>query len=320
MEENIHHYQQDLLGESYERTTLHLKHDDEGPVVATLVRKKNFEKTRKAALYVHGYIDYFFQTEMAEQFNLHGYDFYALDLRKYGRSYLPHQSLFHVKDIKEYDEEISLSLDMIEKEGHDCVVMCGHSTGGLTMTYYTIRHPHHSLIKALWLNSPFYDFNTDMLTKKIGLPLVGVLAKLFPNLRMPNGLNKHYARSLHKDHLGEWDFNLDWKPLDFPYSSISFIRAVHQVHQVLASGSKINVPTLVMYSKQSKNPKEWSEDIAKSDLVLNVKDIEEKAKKLYGDITTMSIENGIHDLVLSSKDVRNQVYQSLFSWLQEKGV
>ncbi len=29
--------------------------------------------------------DYFFQTEMADQFNQHGYDFYALDLRKYGR-------------------------------------------------------------------------------------------------------------------------------------------------------------------------------------------------------------------------------------------
>ncbi len=29
-----------------------------------------------------------FQTEMAEQFNQHGYDFYALDLRKYGRSHL----------------------------------------------------------------------------------------------------------------------------------------------------------------------------------------------------------------------------------------
>jgi alpha-beta hydrolase superfamily lysophospholipase len=28
---------------------------------------------------------------MAEKFNQHGYDFYALDLRKYGRSHLSHQ-------------------------------------------------------------------------------------------------------------------------------------------------------------------------------------------------------------------------------------
>ncbi len=45
--------------------------------------QKSPQNTQKAVLYIHGFIDYFFQTEMAEQFNQHGYDFYALDLRKY---------------------------------------------------------------------------------------------------------------------------------------------------------------------------------------------------------------------------------------------
>ncbi len=320
MKTNSHPYQTDILGPPYEQTVLKLADDYEGKVVATLIRKKNSEKTKKAALYIHGYIDYFFQTEMAERFNLHGYDFYALDLRKYGRSHLPHQSLFLVKDLQEYDEEISMALDIIGDEGHDTVLMCGHSTGGLTTTYYTIRHPKHPLLKALWLNSPFYDFNVDSFTKKIGIPLASRLAGLLPTLQLPNRLNKHYARSLHKDYAGEWNFNLNWKPLDFPYSSIHFIKAVHRVHRVLWQSPEISVPTLIMYSTQSKKNNEWNDDVTKSDLVLDVKGIENQAKKLKGDITTMSVKNGVHDLVLSSKEVREFVYSKLFAWLTEKRI
>ena len=78
-------YQPDHLGTGYEQTTLNFPDDFEGAVTATLVWKKADTATKKAVLYIHGFIDYFFQTEMAEQFNQHGFDFYALDLRKYGR-------------------------------------------------------------------------------------------------------------------------------------------------------------------------------------------------------------------------------------------
>jgi alpha-beta hydrolase superfamily lysophospholipase len=89
---NSYKYQTDILGEDYQQLTLNFADDYDGKVVATLVRKKSAQATKKAVLYIHGFSDYFFQTEMAEQFNQHGYDFYALDLRKYGRSKLPHQS------------------------------------------------------------------------------------------------------------------------------------------------------------------------------------------------------------------------------------
>ena len=86
-------YQPDILGTDYEQATLNFPDDYEGKVVATLIRKKAAQPTKKAVLYIHGFIDYFFQTEMAERFNQHGFDFYALDLRKYGRSILPHQNI-----------------------------------------------------------------------------------------------------------------------------------------------------------------------------------------------------------------------------------
>ena len=74
-------YQPDILGTGYEQATLNFPDDYEGKVVATLIRKKAAQPTKKAVLYIHGFIDYFFQTEMAERFNQHGFDFYALDLR-----------------------------------------------------------------------------------------------------------------------------------------------------------------------------------------------------------------------------------------------
>ena len=104
---NTAFYQPDVLGSNYEQMTLNFADDYDGKVIATLVRKKAAQATKKAVLYIHGFSDYFFQTEMAEQFNQHGYDFYALDLRKYGRSKLPHQKFYYVLDLREYDAEIA---------------------------------------------------------------------------------------------------------------------------------------------------------------------------------------------------------------------
>ncbi|HEU4347317.1 MAG TPA: alpha/beta hydrolase, partial [Actinoplanes sp.] len=80
------------MGAPYERYVIDLPPDDEGPVVATLVRRRADNPSRRAVLYVHGWVDYFFQTHLADFFVERGWDFYALDLRKYGRSLLAHQT------------------------------------------------------------------------------------------------------------------------------------------------------------------------------------------------------------------------------------
>ena len=59
--------------------------EPEHEAVATLVRHAGPASSR-AVLYVHGWSDYFFQTHLAEAVESWGYDFYALDLRRYGRS------------------------------------------------------------------------------------------------------------------------------------------------------------------------------------------------------------------------------------------
>ena len=313
-------YQADILGEGYEQATLNFPDDYEGKVTATLIRKKASQSTNKAVLYIHGFIDYFFQTEMAEQFNQHGFDFYALDLRKYGRSILPHQKYYNIHEIAEYDAEITQALDIIGAEHHENVLLCGHSTGGLTTTLYVAHHPNHPLIKALWVNSPFYDFNMNPIKRAVGVPSLSRLAQKFPNLQFPSELNKWYAASLHKDLKGEWDFNLDWKKSSYPKVRISFIRAIYEAQKEIHQGVRVDVPVLVMHSHQTKNPRKWGKDAQSSDVILDVKDIQKYAKKIQGDVTIREIPNGVHDLVLSEKTVRDSVYQQLFSWLETKGL
>jgi alpha-beta hydrolase superfamily lysophospholipase len=80
---------------------------------------------------VHGFADYFFQTVAADWWVERGYDFYALDLRKYGRSWLPHQTPTYVADVTTYYEDLDAALAVVAA-GHDHVVMSAHSTGGLT--------------------------------------------------------------------------------------------------------------------------------------------------------------------------------------------
>ncbi len=313
-------YQPDILGSGYEQLTINLPDDYEGKVTATLVRKKASQTTNKAVLYIHGFIDYFFQTEMAEQFNQHGYDFYALDLRKYGRSYLPHQKYYYVLNLNEYDAEITQALEIIGQEGHNSVLLSGHSTGGLITTLYAAHYPNHPLVKALWCNSPFYDFNMPAWKKKLALPRLAALGRHLPKLKFPSELNKWYVPSLHQKFHGEWNFDLNWKKDSYPFAYLSFVHAIFEAQKEIHAGAQVNVPTLIMHSHKTSYPKKFNRDAQTTDVILEVKDIVKYGNKLQGDVNVMTIQNGLHDLVLSAPDVRTKVYASLFQWLEQKEI
>jgi len=61
-------YAPDPLGADFEQRILPQSPDYEGPVRAVLVRHRAQPATTRAVLYVHGFNDYFFQREMAEQY------------------------------------------------------------------------------------------------------------------------------------------------------------------------------------------------------------------------------------------------------------
>ena len=107
-------WQPDRLLPGFEVLELPAPDDYDGRVVATLVRLPAGDAPRDAVLYVHGFIDYFFQHHLAERFAAEGYAFYALDLRKHGRSLLPHQHACCCKDISEYHDDLTRALAEID--------------------------------------------------------------------------------------------------------------------------------------------------------------------------------------------------------------
>ena len=84
-------------------------------MVATLVRKTPANRHRRAVLYIHGWNDYFFQTHLADHLSDLGFDFYALDLRRYGRSLRVGHLRGFITNLDEYGVELGASADLIAR-------------------------------------------------------------------------------------------------------------------------------------------------------------------------------------------------------------
>lgn len=309
-------YTIDILGGNFEKRTLPLKDDYEGQVEATLVRRLCAKPSDKAVLYIHGFNDYFFQEELAHNYNEQGQNFYALDLRKYGRSYLPHQKLNNVRSLQEYDEEISIALAIIKQEGNDQLLLNGHSTGGLIISYFAARNPNSTLFHGLICNSPFYAYNLSFFERKFAIPLLSALGKRFPKPLLPAGFNELYGQSLHKEYRGEWDYSLIWKPNHIEKVNLGFLHAIHEAQKVIQNNCSVTVPLLVLHSDHSITVKKWTDDLKITDAVLDVTHIAKYGKLINGNVTIIEIKEGMHDLVLSKLAVRQQVYDVMFNWIK----
>ena len=308
----------DVLGEPYVRRTITLDPDREGEVVATLVSLRAGAPTRRAVLYVHGFVDYFFQTHLAEFFTARGYDFYALDLRKYGRSLLAHQTPNYCTDITEYYTEIDEAVRIIrEVDGHDTLLVNGHSTGGLIAALWAHRVRGTGVVQGLFLNSPFFEFNAPWITRRGLSPLVNIIGRLAPLSGIGQELGTTYGKSLHRDHHGEWDYDLAWKPLNGYKIVAGWVRAITKAHRQVQRGLDIDVPVLVAASARSYRGK-FAEAAHHADSVLNVADIQRYAAGLGRDVTFVAIEGGKHDLILSPETARNLMFSELDTWMRAK--
>lgn len=304
----------DVLGEEYEAIRLPLGEDAEGEVVATLVRRRTPEPSRRAVLYVHGFVDYFFQTHLADFYVERGFDFYALDLRKCGRSLLEHQTPNFVHSMSEYFPELDEAVRII-REDHDVLLVNGHSAGGLVAALWADRVKGRGLVDGLFLNSPFFDLNVRAMVRRTATVLLPALARPRPQTKLPVGVPELYPRSIHRDHDGEWDFDVAWKPIEgFPVRA-AWLAAVRRGQLRLHAGLDIDVPVLVMCSARSVKPKPGASELARADAVLDVEQIARWSVKLGRHVTLVRIDGGLHDLVLSAEPVRKKVFAELDRWI-----
>ncbi len=281
-------------------------------VVATLVRR-NGPQHPKAMLYVHGWNDYFFQRPLADEVADMGYDFYALDLRRYGRSLRTGQLAGFTTDLSDYFQELDQALAVIKDEGHPDVVFMGHSTGGLVGVLWADQRPGQ--LSALVLNAPWIELHGNAVLRPMLSPMMNVASSLSATSALIRTDNGFYRRAISADEGGQWDYNPNLKGDKAFVVRVGWMSAIMAGHAVVEAGLSIDAPVLVCLADRSDFSLRWSEELRRADIVLDVDRLAQRVHDLGNHVTLIRIPDAMHDLALSDEPARSNYLAEVRRWL-----
>lgn len=311
----------DILGEDFQARTFPQPDDDEGPVVTTLIRHRPGgaalpRRPRFAVLYVHGWSDYFIQTELAEFWTERGAVFYAVDLRKSGRSIRAHQTPCFVESLGEYDGDLDLATDVI-RHIHGAsvpIVLVTHSQGGLTTALWAKRRP--GAVRGIVMNSPFLEMHGSSLARAISHPVVTQVARRQSRWPVPIAAPAFYDRTVNEHEDGEWYIEPSWRPVPTHPIRPGWVNAVMSGHKELRAGLDLDIPILVLTSHRTVIGPKWREEMRTADVVIDVKQVRRRAPALSSTVTLAKIQDAIHDVLLSPRPVRDRAYDQIDHWFR----
>jgi alpha-beta hydrolase superfamily lysophospholipase len=308
----------------YRQATLKLgaDPDGEGELVATLVRRGDAAVADHAVLVVHGFTDYFFHTELADFYAAHGFRVYAIDLHKCGRSWRAGQTPHFTTDLARYDTELQRALEIIAAEtGSAKVLVCGHSAGGLIVSLWLDRLRSRGAtarcgVGGLVLNSPWLDLHGPAILRTAATSAaIGALSRVRKTRVVRAAGGGGYGFSLHRDYYGEFEYNLQWKPLGgFPVT-VGWLHAIRRGHARLHRGLDVGVPNLVLRSDHSVAETTDPAAMERGDAVLNVRQIARWAGCLGNRTSIVPVVDAKHDVFLSLPEPRRVAYRELGKWL-----
>ena len=312
--------------DGYQQNTLALgiDPDGEGQLFATLVRKTDPTPASLVVLAVHGYTDYFFNTELVDHFAARGWRFYGLDLRRCGRSWRPGQTPHFTTDLARYDRELEHAMAIIRAENPTAAVLVyGHSTGGLVVSLWLDRVRERGGTAALGivglvLNSPFLDLNGPaILRARATSTAIGAVSRVRKTRVVRGSGTGGYGLTLHRQYHGEFDYNLAWKPLGgFPIT-VGWIHAIRRGQARLHRGLDVGVPNLVLRSDHSVAETAETDVLQRGDAVLDVAHIARWAGCLGNRTTSVPVADAKHDVFLSLAEPRAAAYSELDRWLEQ---
>ena len=300
----------------------------EGDIVATLIRRgpqpgPASGRGDHAVLAVHGYTDYFFHTELADHFAGLGFTFYAVDLRKCGRSRREGQTPHFITNLAHYDAELERALAIISEQARRVkVLVYGHSAGGLIVSLWLDRLSRrgataHFGVGGLVLNSPFLDVHGPAIlrTSATSVMIAGLSRVRSKGVLRPPG-EGGYGATLHRDFYGEFDYDLQWKPLGgFPIT-LGWLHAVRRGQLRLHRGLDVGVPNLILRSDRSVRQTTDPMAMQRGDAVLDVTLIARWAGCIGNQSTIVPVPDAKHDVFLSVPESRQIAYQQLDLWLE----
>ena len=310
-----------LLGEGYRTHRIDLGADDEGPLVATLIHREAAGATaadgatgaaRPPILLMHGWSDYVLDRGLMEHLGRRGHDVWGLDLRKHGRSLLPGQTATEIDHLSRYDAELDASLRVIGRERPP--VLLAHSTGGLTAALWAQRNP--GTVQGLALNSPWLEMHLGPVARALAQVPVRMLAgRLGQRPILPVG-NDHVARASHRDFGGAYDYDLALKPPGgHPFPAVT-LNAIIDGQRRLAAAGPLAIPVLVLHSERSRIGARFSEQMRRSDSVLDVRALAAAAAALSPQVRIEAVPGARHDVFLSDADARSRAIGILDDWLE----
>lgn len=343
-------WQPDILGEGFEARTFRAAGADGVQRTATLVRFRpgtpvgegpaegaatdigERQEPRRTVLFLHGWSDYFFNVDLAQFWTRHGYEFYALDMHNHGRSLRPDAPGGYVANLADYDAEIEAAIGIIRsdvspgEQAHQSqsdrdepmlLTMMGHSTGGLVAALWVSNHP--GTVSHLVLNSPWLEMHGSSLVRRAASTMVGPVARFRPEavLRLPE--RGFYWRTISSAADGEWALDDKFRPpMAFPLRA-GWLSAVLSGHAKVARGLAIDIPILVLLSRGSATGPFWTEEMRRTDAVLDVNIIALRALTLGRTVTVERIDGALHDVFLSPARIRADAYERLTRWLRGYG-
>ncbi len=298
--------------------------DGEGGIVATLIRRGDASRAEHAVLAVHGYTDYFFHTELADHFAQRGFAFYAVDLHKCGRSRRDGQTPHFVTDLARYDTELEHAVSVITEPNPAAkVLVYGHSAGGLIVSLWLDRVRERGAttragITGLVLNSPFLDLQGPaVLRLQVTAALFAAMSRMRPKWVARSPREGGYGSTLHREYGGEFDYNLQWKPVGgFPVT-FGWIHAMRRGHARLHRGLDVGVPNLILCSDHTVRNSTDPATLHRGDAVLDVAHITRWAGRIGNRTTIIPVPDAKHDVFLSLPQPRQNAYRHLDTWLDD---
>ena len=297
--------------------------DGEGELVATLVRRETLDPSaERAVLLVHGFTDYFFNTDLAEHLTAGRFAVYAVDLHKCGRSWREGQTPHFTTDLARYDVELERALDIIADEVAADVLVCGHSAGGLIVSLWLDRLRRRGLtrrkrVTGLMLNSPWLDLQGPAILRAAPTgAAIRAVSRVRKRMVVRSPTEGGYGTTLHRDYYGEFDYDLNWKPVGgFPVT-LGWIHAIRRGHAQLHRGLDVGVPNLILRSDRSVREVRDPDAIQRGDAVLDVTQIARWAGCIGNRTTVVPITDAKHDVFLSIPEARQAAYRELDRWLE----
>jgi alpha-beta hydrolase superfamily lysophospholipase len=199
--------------------------------------------------------------------------------------------------------------------------MYGHSAGGLIVSLWLNRLHGQGMtqrkgITGLVLNSPWLDLQGPAILRTA--PTAAALAALSrvrkrKVVRPPT--EGGYGSTLHRDYGGDFDYDLNWKPIGgFPVT-FGWIHAIRRGHATLHRGLDVGVPNLILRSDQSVREVTDPDVIQRGDAVLDVKQIARWAGCIGNRTSVVPIPDAKHDVFLSVPEARQAAFHELDGWL-----